>query len=53
MGYAKKCTRCGAYLDPWERNDPCDDCIEELRKQKEAKEKREAKELAVLSERNG
>lgn len=52
MGYAKKCTRCGAYLDPQERNDPCDDCVEELRKLRE-KEANELAVLAVLSERNG
>ena len=49
MGYAKKCTRCGAYLDPQEKNDPCDDCIEELKRLREE----EAKKLVVVSEKDG
>lgn len=38
MPYYKVCTRCNARLDPSEKNDPCDECVEELKKEREVRE---------------
>lgn len=35
MAYERTCTRCGAFLDANERNDPCDECMEEIRNEQE------------------
>lgn len=41
MAYYRICTRCKARLDPQEKNDPCEECLEELQKERAGKKEKE------------
>lgn len=53
MGYERICTRCGAHLDPGERWDPCEDCLNEiaLERERQSAEAEKAKEPVLAGER--